>query len=146
MPQIIQKGICFHAKGDCSIVTLPNKRELFYIKPRLTQEGYREQITYEGLNQTTKKWERIPTYGGKLTENIIQAIARDCLAESIIKLEKVGYRPLMHVHDEVICEVPKDDILLTLETAIALMCQIPKWADGLPLNAAGFKCNYYMKD
>ena len=99
-----------------------------------------------GQNQTTKKWEKIPTYGGKLTENIVQAVARDCLAESLKNLTGAGYRVLFHIHDEIIAEVPKDDNRFSLENAINLMCKVPEWAEGLPLNADGFTSDYYKKE
>ena len=96
-----------------------------------------------GQNQTTKKWERIPTYGGKLTENLVQAIARDCLAEAIQRLVENNYKVLFHIHDEVIAEVPKNDNSFSLENAIKIMCEVPEWAEGLPLNADGFTNDYF---
>lgn len=145
--QVMQKNIVFGMKNDNLIITLPSKRQLFYIKPKLEINKFgSEALNYMGQNQTTKKWERIPTYGGKLTENIIQAIARDCLAEAIKNLVKSGFKVLFHIHDECICEVPKNDSRFTLENAIEIMCQIPKWAEGLPLNADGFTSDYYKKE
>ena len=126
---------------------MPSKRQLFYIKPQLiTNQFGSETISYMGQNQTTKKWERIPTYGGKLTENLVQAIARDCLAEAIKRLVENGFKVLFHIHDEVIAEVPKNDNRFSLENAIKIMCQIPSWAEGLPLNADGFTNDYYKKE
>jgi len=90
------------------------------------------------------KWGRIDTYGGKLTENIIQAIARDCLAESMLRLESEGYRIVFHVHDEVILDVPNDKgSLKEVEEIMGL--DIP-WAPGLPLRAEAFESDYYKKD
>lgn len=145
--QCMQKGISFDIENGNLAVTLPSGRKLFYIKPELiTNQFGQDSIAYMGQNQTTKKWEKIPTYGGKLTENIVQAIARDCLAVSIKSLVANGYVPVFHIHDEVICEVPKNDNFLTLDNAIKIMCQIPKWAEGLPLNADGFISEYYKKE
>lgn len=142
----IQKGVSFKIVNGNLAIDLPSGRQLFYIKPELAPGQYGFQITYLGQNQTTKKWEKIPTYGGKLTENIIQAIARDCLAEALIRLCNYGFVPVFHIHDEVICEIPKNDSNYTLEKAISVMCQVPEWAEDLPLNADGFTSDYYKKD
>ena len=107
----------------------------------------RTSIKYKGQNQTTQKWEEIDTYGGKITENITQAVARDCLGAAMLRLDKAGYRPLFHVHDEVIIEVAE-------ETAEADMARIREimalrdldWTAGLPLNADGYLTPYYKKD
>lgn len=145
--QVMQKNVCFNIRNGNLVITLPSKRQLFYIEPKLEINKFgSEALSYMGQNQTTKKWERIPTYGGKLTENIIQAIARDCLAEALKNLVAEGYRVLFHIHDEVICEVPKNDNRFTLENAIRIMCKVPEWAEGLPLNADGFENDYYKKE
>lgn len=147
IPQAMQKGIVFCLENGNLVVTLPSKRKLFYIKPEIIKKQFgSEAISYMGQNQTTKKWEKIPTYGGKLTENIIQAIARDCLAESIKNLVKAGYVPVFHIHDEVICEVPENDKKLNLKNAVKIMCKPIEWAEGLPLNADGFTSKYYKKE
>lgn len=145
-PQVLPKGILVSMLGEDLSIKLPSGRELFYLKAQIVPNGFKEQITYMGVNQTTKKWEQTPTYGGKLTENIIQAVARDCLAASLFNLANFGFKPLMHIHDEVICEEPENDPNYSLEKAIELMCKKPKWAEDLPLNAAGFTSKYYMKD
>lgn len=98
-----------------------------------------------GLNQSSKRWELTQTYGGKLTENIVQAVARDCLANAILNLYQAGYQINFHIHDEVILEIPNKSNQ-SLERAIELMCQAPRWADGLPLRADGFESSYYKKD
>ncbi len=146
--QVMQKNIYFSLENGNLVVTLPSKRQLFYIKPQLEINKFgSEALSYMGQNQTTKKWERIPTYGGKLTENLIQAIARDCLAEAIKNLVKNGCKVLFHIHDEVIAEVPKElNPEKYLEWMIQIMCQVPKWAEGLPLNADGFTNDYYKKE
>ena len=105
--QVMQKNIYFSYEHGDLVVTLPSRRQLFYIDPKITTNSFGSNaLTYLGQNQTTKKWERIPTYGGKLTENLVQAIARDCLAEALLNLTYVGFRVLFHIHDEVIAEVP----------------------------------------
>lgn len=145
--QVMQKNIYFSIENGNLAVTLPSKRQLFYIQPKLEINQFgTEALSYMGQNQTTKKWERIPTYGGKLTENIVQAIARDCLAKAIKNLVIDGYRVLFHIHDEIIAEVPKNDDRFTLENAIRIMCHTPEWAEGLPLNADGFTNDYYKKE
>ncbi len=144
--QVMQKDIYFSIENGNLAITLPSKRQLFYIQPQLTVNQFgSEALNYMGQNQTTKKWERIPTYGGKLTENLVQAIARDCLAEAIKNLISNGYRVLFHIHDEVICEIPKNS-KYNLDEAIKIMCKVPKWAEGLPLNADGFTNDYYKKE
>lgn len=145
--QVMQKNIYFSFENGNLVVTLPSKRQLFYINPRLEINQFgSEALSYMGQNQTTKKWERIPTYGGKLTENLVQAIARDCLAEGLKNLVDAGYRPLFHIHDEIISEVPKNNENYSLDNAIKLMCKVPTWAEGLPLNADGFASDYYKKE
>ena len=97
----------------------------------------------KGINQETKKWGNIPTYGGKLTENIVQAIARDCLAESLIRLEVAGFRTVMHVHDEVILDVLEEKA--NLKTVTDMMGEPITWANGLLLRAEGYETEFYKK-
>lgn len=127
-------------------IYLPSGRYICYAEPKLeeTERGY--QITYMGQNQTTHKWERLKTYGGKLTENIVQAIARDCLALTLMRISKTGYWTVMHVHDEVIVEVPKEMANKCLEQIEGIMAEPIPWAPGLILTADGFTSNYYRKD
>lgn len=130
---------------DFLTITLPSQRKLFYAKPFLTANDYgKESLNYFGLNQTTKKWEQVPTYGGKLVENIVQAIARDCLAETLKRLSAAGYRIVFHIHDEVVLDVPEK--YADLDRVIDIMRQPIDWAPGLPLNADGFVSDYYKKD
>lgn len=105
-----------------------------------------DKLVYMGMNQTTKVWERVDTYGGKLVENIVQAIARDLLAESLIKLDKKGFDIVMHVHDEVVVELPKDTKKLGLDLICETMSEPIEWAEGLPLAADGYVTEYYKKD
>lgn len=145
--EVMQKNIYFSYENGNLVITLPSKRQLFYTKPQINSATGKDSLSYMGQNQTTKKWERIPTYGGKLTENLVQAIARDCLAEALLRLTQNGYRVLFHIHDEIIAEIPKNENNENdLQLIIKLMCQVPEWAEGLPLNADGFINNYYKKE
>lgn len=138
-------GITFYRDADYLLVRLPSGRDLFYYHPEIATNDFgKPAVTFTGINQTTKKWERGQTYGGKLTENIVQAVARDLLCNAMTNLANAGYRINFHIHDEVILEVPEG--WGSLEEAISLMCTLPEWAPGLPLNAAGFESYYYMKD
>lgn len=130
---------------DFMTIRLPSGRKLFYARPFIQlNEAGREQLYYHGMNQRTGKWEVIPTYGGKLTENCVQAIARDCLAESLLRLHQAGYRTVMHVHDEVVLEVPRERA--DVDAVTELMGQPIPWAPGLPLKADGFVTEFYRKD
>ena len=123
---------------------LPSGRRLAYVKPKLQPNRFgRLSITYEGLGQNNK-WSRIETYSGKLVENITQATARDLLAEAMWRIENAGLDIVGHVHDEVILEVPEDDV--TVEKVCQIMNQNPKWADGICLSSAGYSGSYYFKD
>lgn len=125
-------------------ILLPSGRKLFYPKPHLKENQFGSmQMHYKGINQTTKKWEIIPTYGGKLTENIVQAIARDCLTETLLRVKQKGWQVVFHVHDEIILDAPKS---VSLEDVERVMGEPIPWAPGLILKAAGFVSDYYMKD
>ena len=137
-------GILFTYKSGMLFVTLPSGRDLVYVKPKLMLNKFgREGLTYEGIG-TTKKWERIETYGPKIVENIVQAASRDILAEAMIRLDKAGFDIVAHVHDEVICEVPNGES--SVEEICSIMSENPKWSDGLPLGADGYECDFYQKD
>lgn len=148
----IPHGITFRKECDpvygltFLTVELPGGRKLYYPEPHLQVNKFdREAIHYKGLN--VGRWCTLSTYGGKLVENITQAVARDCLAEAIERLDAEGYRLLMHIHDEVVLEVPTVDLKEKgLDHVNRIMCQTPSWAEGLLLNAAGFISPYYMKD
>ncbi|MCL6598968.1 MAG: DNA polymerase [Alicyclobacillus macrosporangiidus] len=130
---------------DFLTIRLPSGRKLFYARPFIQpNEMGREALYYHGVNQKTRKWEIIPTYGGKLTENCVQAIARDCLAESLLRLHQAGYQTVMHIHDEVVLDVPRERS--DLDAVTALMGQPISWAPGLPLKADGFITEFYRKD
>lgn len=137
-------GIVFSYKSGMLFITLPSGRDLVYVKPKLMLNKFgREGLTYEGIG-TTKKWERIETYGPKIVENIIQAASRDLLAEAMIRLDKAGFSIVAHCHDEVICEVPHGSS--SVEEVCSIMSENPKWSEGLPLDADGYECDFYMKD
>lgn len=136
----------YAANGEDSFltVTLPSGRKLYYYKPHLTPNRFGGVgLGYWGLDQMKKKWLPDETYGGKLVENIVQAIARDCLVIAMRRLEAAGYRIVMHVHDEVIIEATPDQ---TLDAVNAIMAQPISWAPGLILKAAGSEMKYYQKD
>lgn len=137
-------GIIFTYKSGMLFVTLPSGRDLVYVKPKLMLNKFgREGLTYEGIG-TTKKWERIETYGPKIVENIVQAASRDLLAEAMLRLDKAGFAIVAHVHDEVICEVPVGQF--SVEEVCRIMSESPKWSEGLPLDADGYECDFYQKD
>jgi DNA polymerase len=143
----IQKGIRFSYRSGRLQIVLPSGRELTYLRARIGENRFgNSSILYEGLDQTTKKWGTLETYGGKLAENITQAVARDCLAEALLRLHKAKYEIVMHVHDEIIVEVEKDKA--DVEKICDLMCDWNEtgWAKGLPLKAAGYLTDYYKKD
>jgi len=96
------------------------------------------------MDQIKKKWEKQRTYGGRLVENLVQAIARDCLAESLMRLDAEEYDIVMHVHDEVVLDVPIGTG--SVDHVTEIMSRPIDWAPGLPLKAAGFECSFYQKD
>lgn len=143
-------GILFSREGDLAkgldflTVTLPSGRKLHYVSPGTRENSWGATvITYKAPNQVSGKWETAETYGGKLVENIVQAIARDCLAATILKLTDKGYKIVMHIHDEVVLEAPMD---VTVKEVCDLMGEELKWAKGLILRADGFETEYYKKD
>lgn len=141
----IQHGIAFQFEAGMLFIRLPSGRRIAYAKPRLEENKMgRTSITYLGVDQTNKSWCRQETYGGKLVENIVQATARDCLAEAMLKLDEAGYKILMHVHDEVVIEADPDES--TLDKVIAIMSENVSWNRGLKLDADGYTTPYYRKD
>lgn len=143
-------GLRFSLEGEViygqSFLTiqLPSGRKLFYPKPFLQENQFgRPALHYYTVGQTTRKWETTSTYGGKLVENIVQAIARDCLAETLRRIDAKGLRVVFHVHDEVIVDAPPET---TVEGLCGLMAEPIPWAPGLILRGEGFKGSYYQKD
>ena len=128
-------------------VKLPGGRKLCYWGTRLRQDDMtgRESIVYMGVNQTTKQWQETETYGGKLVENIVQATARDCLAVAMTRVAALGYKIVMHVHDEMIVDVPIED-KDALTVINKCMADPIDWAPGLPLKGDGYETPFYMKD
>jgi len=144
-PVQIMFGIRFFVEKGVLFIELPSKRRLAYLRPKLKPNKFGgESLTYEGLDQTTKQWGSQDTYGGKLVENIVQAIARDCLAEALLKIDATGYKVVMHVHDEIVCEMPEGKG--SLEEVNKIMSEPIAWAKGLPLTAESYETNYYKKD
>jgi DNA polymerase len=141
----IAREMDFSTNQDFLTITLPSKRKMFYAKPFLqNNELGRQALYYRGVNQETKKWENIPTYGGKLVENIVQAIARDCLAVSLKRLDAAGFQTVMHVHDEVILDVPVE--FADIKTVTDIMGLPIEWAPGLLLRAEGYEGEFYRKE
>ena len=125
-------------------IQLPSGRKLYYAGPFFGLNRFgNESIHYYG-GKTGGKWAELETYGGKLTENVVQAIARDCLAITLQRIEAAGYTIVMHIHDEAILDVPADKA--DLDAVCEIMRQPIPWAPGLILNAAGFVGDYYKKD
>ena len=130
---------------DFLTIRLPSGRKLFYAKPHMGKNRFgRESLCYYGMNQTSKKWEVVETYGGKLVENITQAVARDCLFEALMRLEAAGFPVVFDVHDEVVIEIDKDRA--DLDKVIEIMSQPIPWAPDLPLSADGWIDEYFRKD
>lgn len=126
-------------------ITLPSLRKLYYPSPAIAENAFgKPAVHYMGQNGNSKKWECLSTYGGKLTENVVQAIARDCLAVTLERLDNAGYQTVMHIHDEAVIDCPADRA--DLDAACKLMSQPITWAEGLLLNADGFVSDYYKKD
>lgn len=143
-------NIHFSMKRGCLIITLPSGRTLNYVRFRIGQASSNYNYTYdllqfEGIDNVKKQWCVLNTYGGKLFENIVQAIARDLLAHALLTLDSHGYDILFHVHDEIICQA-NNPTTTELNMMNKLMCQLPKWAKGLPIRAEGFISDYYMKE
>lgn len=142
--EIETHGVCCTYKSGVLFIRLPSGRELAYAKPRIGENRFgRESVTYEGLGMT-KKWERIETFGGKLVENITQATACDLLVFAMKQLRNRGFDIVMHVHDEIVLEVPHG--VSSVEEICSIMAENPPWAKGLPLKADGYACEFYRKD
>lgn len=136
-------GIRFYYQSGMMFVVLPSGRKLVYVKPKMGLNRFgKESVTYEGVGEQ-KKWLRLESYGPKFVENIVQATARDILAEAMLRLNSVGYKIVMHVHDEAVIEAPSDT---DLSDICAIMGRTPAWANGLLLRADGYVCDFYKKD
>ena len=144
----------FDKKGSFLHMRLPNGKCLWYAFPKIERKltawtddngkaVYKDTLTYEGVDSTTRQWRRQSTYGGKLVENACQAIAREILAEALPRLEAAGYPVILHVHDEIVCEVPIGHG--SAQECERIMCKPLSWAEGLPLAAEGFEAERYKK-
>lgn len=143
--RIKQGSLVFKRKHGALFIELPSGRHLVYIKPEIGENRFGgESILYQGMEQGSRKWGRLETYGGKLVENIVQAIARDCLAAAMLRLKEAGYEIIMHIHDEVVMEVP--DGKGSLAEVTEIMSKNEPWETGLIKTADGFEGQYYMKD
>ena len=136
-------GISFSLQSGILFITLPSGRRLAYVKPRIGENRFGgESVTYEGISGA-KKWERLESYGAKFVENIVQATARDILAEAMLRLNTSGFDIVMHIHDEAVIEAAPET---SLDEICRVMGQTPAWADGLILRADGYVCDFYRKD
>lgn len=156
--QVTKQGGCVGVNGlvvahewdanmdiDYMTITLPSGRKLFYVSPQIGENQWgKPSLSYMGMNQTSKKWQRIETYGGKLVENSVQAIARDCLAQAIENLETAGIPVVFHIHDEVVIDCTPDTA--SLDDVIQIMSKSIPWASGLPLGADGWVGTFFKKD
>ncbi|MES8511011.1 DNA polymerase [Cutibacterium acnes] len=139
------RNLRFTAESGILFITLPSGRRLAYVKPQLGENRWGgTSITYSGVT-TGRKWGRLETYGGKLVENIVQAVARDLLVHAMTLVAQAGHKIVMHVHDEIVIDEPEDSGF-TIADACQLMTTPPDWAAGLPLDADGYECDYYRKD
>ena len=140
------KRVKFFYKGGALFMVLPSGRKLCYWDAKVVRmDDGRDHITYAGMDQETKRWTRSETYGGKLVENCVQAIGRDCLGEALMRVAGMGYQVVMHVHDEMIADVPEEDRDAYRRISEA-MGQSPAWAPELLLRGDGYETKYYRKD
>ena len=146
------RNIIFDCDGEFMTIQLPSGRKLFYYGPKFKDKKIGRStmptrvLCYQGVVQETKQWGEIDTYGGKLTENIVQAISRDLLGNSMLNLEANGYYPVCHIHDEILSEVPEKNAQAYYEEMASIMGTPPEWASDLPLRADGYITQFYLKD
>lgn len=141
------RNLAFEYDGKALTIELPSGRKLFYQDMQITINKFgKESVKYKGVDQLTKKWWWVDSYGGKFVENIVQAIARDLLAEAMQSIDERGYKIVMHVHDEVVCEVLQRNALINEQEIFQIMSMSPTWAKDLPLTVDGYSTNYYKKD
>ena len=143
----INRGIVVDRQWGALTITLPSGRLLCYPRASIGEEvgrwGTKQVIEYEGTNQVTRKWGKQRTYGGKLTENVVQAIARDILGEIILRAKDEGLPVVFHVHDEIIVEAPETR---PLSDVVEIFDRPVSWCPDLPLKGAGYSTPYYIKD
>ena len=146
------RNIIFDCDGEFMTIQLPSGRKLFYYHPKFKDKKIgrstmpTQVLCYEGVVQETKQWGEIDTYGGKLTENIVQAISRDLLGNSMLNLENAKYFPVCHIHDECLVEIPEENAEKYYEEMVRIMSTPPEWASDLPLRADGYTTPFYLKD
>lgn len=139
------RWLTFSVESGILFIALPSGRRLAYVQPSIGENQWgNPSINYWGVG-ANKKWQVLETYGGKLVENVVQAIARDLLTHALHTLDDAGHKIVMHVHDEAVVDEPYDSAA-TAETVCKLMATPPAWARGLPLDADGYECSFYMKD
>jgi DNA polymerase len=146
-PQVSTTGnIRFDMEKGILWMTLPSGRRIAYFGARYGESRWKQgrALSYMGVDQKTRKWTRIETWGGKITENLVQATARDCLRDAMLALDSAGYSIRAHIHDEVILSEPLDG--RSVEDVSAIMGRDLAWAPGLPLRGDGYECGFYMKD
>jgi DNA polymerase len=136
------RRIIMRRDGNWLRVQMPSGRQLCYIAPRVSDDG---QISYMGVNQYTRKWQRVKTYGGKIFENLCQASARDVLFANMPRVEAAGYEIVLSIHDELLTETPDTEDYSDRQLS-ELISTVPEWAEGLPLSAGGFEGYRYRKD
>lgn len=136
--------LSFQVKANVLFMTLPSGRKLCYLRPRIIDGKFGDCLSYEGMEQGKKVWGRTETYGGKLVENAVQAIARDILAYAMLRVDAAGFDIVLHVHDEIVIEEPAG--AGSVEILNDLMKQPVEWAPGLPLGAESFETYYYKKE
>lgn len=145
------RNIIFDCNGEFMTIQLPSGRKLFYYGPKFKDKKIglstmpTRVLCYQGVVQETKQWGEIDTYGGKLTENIVQAIARDLLGDAMLRMQDEGYEIVASVHDEVIVEVPEINAKDHYNRLVEIMSTPPRWAEDLPLNADGGVMMFYQK-
>ncbi|MEI6084015.1 MAG: hypothetical protein WCS70_06905 [Verrucomicrobiota bacterium] len=150
------RGVHFRKSGNFLCLQLPSRRILYYYAPQIVTEmvqGVNEdgttyqweatKLIFMGVDSTTHQWTRQDTYGGKLTENIVQALSRDLLANGMLNAERAGYEVVLSVHDEIVSETAED--FGSVEEFEKLICRLPHWADGLPMAAEAWRGKRYRK-
>lgn len=142
----VAHGVQYRYAAGILFADLPSGRSLAYVNPRLKPDPKfgKEGLVYDGMDQVKKKWMSHRTYSGKLVENLVQAIARDCLAVSITRVAEAGYPIVMHVHDEIVADMPYGTG--SVQDLAQIMGRPIDWAPGLPLRADGFETSFYKKD
>ena len=140
----VNRKVTYYYHDGILFCRLPSGRSIAYWGAHLEEGDYGPEIRYMGVGDQSK-WAKLKTYGGKLTENVIQATARDCLAVKMMRAEEMGYKVVAHVHDEMIIDVPKSDTR-AFDIIDGLMAEPIDWAPGLPLKGGTYECPYYQKD